>query len=84
MMEKYIKHFTNISFVEECPTYKFKEYLDQNNYKKYKLVKILEEGIVKGEYMYQLTDKTGNSIGEAVRAANDKDVWDVLLEQKGG
>ena len=63
LIEKYIKHFTSLSFVEECPTFKYKEYLDQNNYKKYKLSKVLEEGIVNGEYLYRLTDKTGNVIG---------------------
>lgn len=26
-MEKYIKHFTSLSFVRECPTFKYKEYL---------------------------------------------------------
>lgn len=39
LIGKYIKHFTSMAFVEECPTYKYKDYLDQNNYKKYKLVK---------------------------------------------
>lgn len=39
LIEKYLKHFTSMNFVEECPTYKYKDYLDQNNYKKYKLVK---------------------------------------------
>ena len=48
LIEKYIKHFTSLSFVQECPTFKYKEYLDQNNYKKYKLVKVLEEGIING------------------------------------
>lgn len=81
LMQKYIKHFTSITFVEQCPTYKYKEYLDQNNYKKYKLVKVIEQGIVNGEYMYKLTDKSGNVIGEPVRASNDKNAWDVLLEQ---
>ncbi len=33
-----------------------------------------------GEYMYKLTDKSGNVIGEPVRASNDKNAWDVLLE----
>ena len=66
--------------MQECPTFKYKEYLDQNNYKKYKLTKVIEEGIINGEYMYKLTDKTGNVIGEPIRASNDKDAWDVLLE----
>lgn len=48
LMEKYIKHFTSLDFVSECPTFKYKDYLDQNNYKKYKLVKVVEEGIVDG------------------------------------
>lgn len=59
----YLKHFTSKWFIEECPTYKYKEYLDQNNYKKFKLVKVIEEGIINGEYEYKLIDKGGNIIG---------------------
>lgn len=82
LTEKYIKHFTSIEFVRECPNYKFKEYLDQNNYKKYRLQKVQEEGIVEGKYLYQLTDKNGNIIGEPVRAVSEKDAWDVLFETR--
>jgi hemolysin-activating ACP:hemolysin acyltransferase len=84
LMGPYIKHFTNPAFIEQCPSYKFKEYLDQNNYKKYKLVKVVEgmEGaIINGEYAYRLTDKKGNQIGNDVWAGSDKDAWDLLLEE---
>lgn len=84
MMEKYIRHFTSVSFVKDSPSFKYKEYLDQNNYKKYKLTKVVEEGIINGEYMYTLIDKSGNVIEEAVRASNEKDAWDMLLESKKG
>lgn len=72
----YIKHFTSISFIEQCPNYKYKEYLNQNNYKKYKLAKVMDEGIIDGQYLYRLVDRQGSSIGEEVRASNDKDAWD--------
>jgi len=63
MVEPYIKHFTSMSFIEQSPTYKFKEYLDQNNYKKIKLEKVSGEGVVNGEYLYRFKDKSGNIIG---------------------
>lgn len=63
MIEKYIRHFTSTSFIEQSPTYKFKEYLDQNNYKKIKISKVAEEGISDGGYLYRFSDKSGNMIG---------------------
>lgn len=42
VMEPYIRHFTDLAFVEQSPNYKYKEYLDQNNYKKLKLAKVIE------------------------------------------
>ena len=43
-------------------------------------MKVVEEGMVDGQYLYRLTDKKGNTIGQEVRASNDKDAWDELLE----
>ena len=62
VMAPYIRHFTDLAFVEQSPNYKYKEYLDQNNYKKLKLIKVSEEGIVNGEYLYRFSDKSGNVI----------------------
>ena len=62
VMAPYIRHFTDLAFVEQSPNYKYKEYLDQNNYKKLKLIKVSEEGIANGEYFYRFSDKSGNII----------------------
>lgn len=80
MIEPYIRHFTDMSFIEQSPNYKFKEYLDQNNYKQVKVVKSFEESVVAGEYMYKFTDKAGNVIGESVSATNEKDAWDKFFD----
>ena len=81
VMAPYIRHFTDLAFVEQSPNYKYKEYLDQNNYKKLKLTKVSEEGIVNGEYLYRFSDKSGNVIRE-LRASNDKDAWDKFFDTK--
>lgn len=78
-MLPYIKHFTDLSFVEQSPNFKYKEYLDQNNYKNLKMVKVIEEEIVNGEYLYRFSDRTGNLIKD-IRASNDKDAWDKFFD----
>lgn len=80
LMGPYIRHFTDLSFVEQSPNYKYKEFLDQNNYKKLKLVKVVEEGIINGEYLYRFSDKTGSIIERELRASNDKDAWDKFFD----
>lgn len=81
VIEPYVKHFTDFSFVEQSPSFKCKEYLDQNNYKTIKVNKINEEEkIINGEYLYQFSDKTGNKIGLEIRASNEKDAWDKFIE----
>ena len=82
VMEPYIRHFTDLSFVEQSPNYKYKEYLDQNNFKKIKLIKVVEEAIIDGEYLYRFSDKAGNLIGKEFRASNDKDAWDKFYESE--
>lgn len=79
IMGPYIRHFTDLSFVEQSPNFKYKEYLDQNNYKKLKLMKVIEEEIINGEYLYRFADKTGNLIKE-LRASNAKDAWDKFFD----
>lgn len=80
VMEPYIRHFTDLAFVEQSPNYKYKEYLDQNNYKRLKVVKVVEEGIINGEYLYRFSDKNGNMIERELRASNDKDAWDKFFD----
>lgn len=82
VMEPYIRHFTDLSFVEHSPNYKYKEYLDQNNFKKIKLTKVVEEAIIDGEYLYRFSDKAGNLVGKEFRASNDKDAWDKFYESE--
>ena len=44
-----------------------------------KLLKVLEEEIINGEYLYRFSDKKGNLIKE-LRASNDKDAWDKFFD----
>jgi dsRNA-specific ribonuclease len=38
-IKSFIDHFASMSFVSQSPSFKYKEYLDHNNYKNIKIVK---------------------------------------------
>lgn len=61
---KFFNHFTEMDNLKVYPAYKFREYLQKNNYRNYKIVKDSSAQPENGKFRFILTDQKGTVIEE--------------------
>ena len=80
LIEKFLKHFTDLENIRNSNSYKFMKYLETNNFKDCQVKKDTKEPIYEGKFNFKLIDRMGNVVDECF-SINEKKAWDTLIER---